>query len=468
MVALSQCKLIPVALFICLIASPAMALTDEEIFRDLRFNFINPGGRSLAMGGAFISLADDATAAQANPAGLSTLLSPQLFLEVRAANADSVSTNRTFRDPSLPGEGFDLAVQTKPDSVFSPSFVSYVYPRNRFAVGISRQEVINISNAASSQFDVLFGNQSDSRNGVGEIDLSLVNWNASVALKVHERFRLGVTLSYGTLDLDSNLVNTYVDPGGTLIGDPNLAGVPFEMYQTVADDSDSDVTLTAGFLWRVIDKLSIGGVFRQGGDFEVEETMIARTIDLSLLPGLITQTAFFNESDTFVTTANDSFSFPNEFHIPDVFGGGISYRPLPHLTFSLDVVNISYSDLVEGFNSRLNVLTVGFGNEEDAAFTLDDQTNLHYGSEAVLPLKSRDATLIVRAGYHQDKDSRLRSNFAAGGFGLGSNANFPGRDDEGHWSFGLGVVLGNNLQIDTAVDFSDLGTEGVASLIYKF
>ena len=32
------------------------ALTDEEIFRDFRFNLINPGARSLAIGGAFISL----------------------------------------------------------------------------------------------------------------------------------------------------------------------------------------------------------------------------------------------------------------------------------------------------------------------------------------------------------------------------------------------------------------------------
>ena len=50
---------------VCPWGLPTLALTDEEIFRDLRFNFINPGGRSLGMGGAFISLANDATAAQA-------------------------------------------------------------------------------------------------------------------------------------------------------------------------------------------------------------------------------------------------------------------------------------------------------------------------------------------------------------------------------------------------------------------
>ena len=67
----------------CMIAQPAMALTDEEIFRKFRFNFVNPGARSLALGGAFISIADDATAAQANPAGLNFLLTQEYFVETR-------------------------------------------------------------------------------------------------------------------------------------------------------------------------------------------------------------------------------------------------------------------------------------------------------------------------------------------------------------------------------------------------
>ena len=37
------------------------------------FNLQNPGARAMGIGGAFISLADDSTAAQANPAGLTQL-----------------------------------------------------------------------------------------------------------------------------------------------------------------------------------------------------------------------------------------------------------------------------------------------------------------------------------------------------------------------------------------------------------
>ena len=41
------------------------------------FSFSNPGARAMGLGGAFAALADDATAAFANPAGLVQLLEPE-------------------------------------------------------------------------------------------------------------------------------------------------------------------------------------------------------------------------------------------------------------------------------------------------------------------------------------------------------------------------------------------------------
>src|SRR5262245_49913029 len=58
-----------VAALVLLPVPSAFAQRDIEIQPGLQFDFINPGARSLAMGGAFIGLADDATAASTNPAG---------------------------------------------------------------------------------------------------------------------------------------------------------------------------------------------------------------------------------------------------------------------------------------------------------------------------------------------------------------------------------------------------------------
>src|SRR5205814_3471143 len=65
-------------------ALPAAAQnTDIEALAGLQFNFGNPGARSLGMGGAFLGLADDASATEANPAGLTILRKPEVSLEAR-------------------------------------------------------------------------------------------------------------------------------------------------------------------------------------------------------------------------------------------------------------------------------------------------------------------------------------------------------------------------------------------------
>src|SRR6188474_3630014 len=58
-------------------------LTNSETFSGFQFNFNNPGARALGMGGAFVGVADDATAVVANPAGLVILQRPELSAEVK-------------------------------------------------------------------------------------------------------------------------------------------------------------------------------------------------------------------------------------------------------------------------------------------------------------------------------------------------------------------------------------------------
>src|SRR5215210_866139 len=66
-----------------------------------------PGARALGIGGAFIGVADDATAAEANPAGLTILSRPELSLHVRS---------------------HDIAYGDDSDTAVRPSFASYAAP----------------------------------------------------------------------------------------------------------------------------------------------------------------------------------------------------------------------------------------------------------------------------------------------------------------------------------------------------
>src|SRR5438105_3556322 len=128
------------AAIVCtLIALPLAAQnTDIESLSGLQFNFGNPGARSLGMGGAFLGLADDASAAEANPAGLTILRKPEISIEAR-----NYSTQQLFTTTGT----FPNVVRT-PFTHYSDrvvvSFASAVYPiKNKFTLGFYYHEPLN-------------------------------------------------------------------------------------------------------------------------------------------------------------------------------------------------------------------------------------------------------------------------------------------------------------------------------------
>src|SRR5207244_2691103 len=103
--------------------------TDIESLAGLQFNFGNPGARSLGMGGAFLGLADDASAAEANPAGLTILRKPEVSIEARNYQEQQIfSTSGTF--PEIARTDFNHYSQR-----IELTFGSFVYPYKKFTFG---------------------------------------------------------------------------------------------------------------------------------------------------------------------------------------------------------------------------------------------------------------------------------------------------------------------------------------------
>src|SRR5688572_23177021 len=75
-------------------AGEAWAQSNAEVNAGIQFDFSLPGARSLGMGGAFVGLADDATAAWANPAGLKILSKPEVSFEGRLWNFSNLVADR--------------------------------------------------------------------------------------------------------------------------------------------------------------------------------------------------------------------------------------------------------------------------------------------------------------------------------------------------------------------------------------
>ncbi|MCP3980514.1 MAG: hypothetical protein GY716_14525 [bacterium] len=425
---------------------PAWSLTDEEAFRDLRFNFINPGARSLALGGAFIGLADDATAAQANPAGLSFLNRPEYFGEMRlvdnAANAKVVRENQPTIDARI-ASGADQ------EDTFSPTFLSAVTvydTKKPWAQGVSRQEVLNFETEAisSSTFAVPGSIGVTILEGQGSVDIDVVNINASAGIRVTDKLGIGLSFTLSRLDIKSSVVNNVVDTTASL-DPPNLYLEPELNLETRIDDSDEEVVYSLGIIYRETGKWSLGAVYRRGPHFKFTEEIVAGGLDIFDVEGTV------------------GARFTSRLNLPDSYGVGGSWWATNRLMLAFGADHTEYSSLVDGFIPGVNTLT-----NSDSDFTADDATDGRLGAEYVLRnTNNRWPIMALRGGAFSESDSTIRATTGEGFLAEEATAKlFDGRDTQYHGTIGVGFIL-KRMKIDVAADFSETDNEYVVSLIYQ-
>jgi long-subunit fatty acid transport protein len=433
-----------VILFLIL-SLPASALTDEEVFRDFRFNLINPGARARGIGGAFLSLADDATAAQANPAGLSFLLRTEYFAELRVY--DNAARSSVITETLPTGIDTFVARGTDLDDGASLSFLSAVIAKKDWSIGFSRQELINIQNSTLSSFAFTFEDTPGVflAAGTGNIDVLTVNWNVSAGYRISDRWSLGATLAYSTLDVDSTVTNTIVDTENALAQQAEPVLEPTLDLQTTIKDDDDDVTYSIGMLYRVVDKWSIGAVYRRGPRFSVTEEIT------SVPTGL----------DVFGVAARLGTDFVDRFSLPDTIGVGGSWNASPRITVATDIEFIEYSNLLDGYVPGVNVLT-----QPDAEFTVDDATDIRAGLEYVFPNTNKKMPPIaLRGGVYIEESSEIRAkSTGTGSFATEEVFRDSGREE--HLTLGLGFVM-KRYKLDLAADLANSDNEYLISFIYK-
>lgn len=513
-----------VLLALCLVLqpAPARALTDEEVFRDFRFNFINPGARALGLGGAFIAAADDATAAQANPAALHYVSKGEFFAEYRVVDSKTQvftpsTTIGTIADPTP--FFLELSSVNNPEKQDFPSFASFAYPfrigRRRATFALSRQSVLNVETtladpeagaATSQRFSLpeypvwVNSGLSCATDGdveqysvcttvTGGLDAEIVHNNFGMSYSFLDDFSLGVTATYATLDIVSEVVNLTEDPRGFLQSShPRLvdgAGVWEDARtRTSIDDGDAAWAYTIGLHWHPdkafpgsasgLSPLRFGLVYRKGARFDVPETR-----------------STFETGVGFVTDE----VFTNTVREPDRFGLGVSWEISHRFTVAVDVERVEYTDLLENYRTGINPLTssqtatsaftsaVSF-SVSDPEFTVDDATVVHAGVE-FLSLNWSGWSYALRGGYYNAPDNRIRldkvtvcegADLTPPCPGTATAAEieallkdvFRGAEEVDHFTVGISVVTPIGLQLQFAGDLADDSDQYVASAIFRF
>ncbi len=489
---------------VLMLPTGAWALTDEEIFRDFRFNFVNPGARALGLGGAFVAAGDDATAAQSNPAALFYVPRPEVFLEYRNTRYDTVVFQDQIGDlsrpdPDLPPPGLpflDLETTTKRETTSIPSFVSFAYPfrigSRKATFALSRQVVLDIRNSLS---DPAGGTGTDLRIGLesfedwlnpdtgevewytvnnlvtGTLDCEIVHYNLGLSLSLTQDFSIGLTGTYASLDMKSDVTSVSDDPRGLLYSaHPRLVtedGVfaPIQVA-TGIDGTDNGFAYAVGVHWHpdsvfpgAFSPLRFGFVYRRGAELSVTE----QQSELSQTTNL------FEVSE----------SFDNIVRVPDQFALGMSYEAGRHWMFTAEGERIQYSDLLKGFRPGVNFFTSGRIpstllpiDPSKLVFTVDDATVVRGGIEYFVPLKSR-ASFAVRAGFYNAPDNRIRLTEVNSGDPEIDQlflSVFRGGESLNHVTAGFSVNTPSNigLAFQVAGDVSKETTEIVVSTIWRF
>lgn len=409
----------------------ASAINDLEANASTPFTFANPGARSLGLGGAFVGLADDATAAYSNPAGLTQLRQIEIAVEGRRTD---------FSTPYVDGGNLttapfstaNLSILEDESSTTNLSFLSVVIPADRWSFAFYRHEPANFSSDfRTSRAIRVNGAQVFATESA--IDLKIVNWGAAAAVNISDRFSLGFGLSRYDFKLHSNTGRYFEER-------------PLRLQTATQDGDDHGIGWNLGARFALSEKLSLGLSYRRAPGFDYRTEII----------GLSDGTTPLNPPIQQYGPATFSFN------VPDVFGIGLSWRPSDQLIVNFDVNRVRYSEITDD-------ITTFFDLASARRLRVEDGTEAHLGAEYTFTGMAHPFSL--RGGFWHDPahavffDGLPRENapfedlFAAQYAGA--------RGAENHFAIGAGWAF-SKFQLDFAADFSDGLDIYSASGVYRF
>jgi len=413
--------------------------------RSLQFNFSFPGARSLGMGGAFIGAADDASAAESNPGGLTALRHREVTLEIRrldvhedipfgllgtsTAGVQNLSNNKTVLS-------FFSVVVPYGNSMTFAGF--YARPLD-YELKTTVNEPSGLIGPVGSQ-QYFFGDLA----GVFAMHYKAETMGVSGAFKLGN-LSLGAGVQREKLNATATFANFQYSP----------TGVPVKVSDTLVnfgriEGSDSKLAYSLGLKWAATDNISVGAAYKSGADYTITEC---------------------NPSSA---TANCSTTTPgpSAFSIPPQYGAGISIHPLPMLMVNADVVHVQYDRLVRHFEPAEFCTPAGCPQGTDLGFEIKNANEIHLGGE--WSLVPSNIPLAIRAGWWHDPDHSLRYRGAVNSSDpferlaqQYSALRYPGGKSQDHVAVGLGYVA-TAFEINAAYDHSSLANTASISALHRF
>ena len=430
-------------------------------------NPVGSGARAMGMGGAFIAIADDATAASWNPAGLMNLELPEISL-VGATHRRSSD----FSSSIHPEINTDASKTTNDLNYLSATYPFVLLGRN-MVVSLNYQHLYDFTKdysysrqdttEARLEYLDFFGNliteltTTHSQNNIGMDQLgSLGALGLAYAVKFSEEIWFGVTLNLWTNALGNesgwetkvrrNIITVRENQmyrNGVLISDITTPASSTERIFTEEYQDFSGENFNIGLMWNSGNHLSLGAVLKT----PFQASVTHKTTDTSATP---------------MTTSE-------EVHIdmPMSFGAGIAYRFTDIFSIDCDIYRTLWSKytLTDSQGNEFNAVTGGF---QDQA-TSKDTTQVRIGGEYLYLHEQKGLIIPFRFGLFYDPEPMKDHVKDFYGFSIGSGVTYK------QFVFDLAYQFRWAEDVDASNLIPNAGVEGnekqhtfLTSIIYHF
>jgi long-subunit fatty acid transport protein len=383
---------------LCLFTTPVNAIDNGTDWMYLPMLGTSEGSaRADSLGGAFVAIADDASAVTINPAGLHQLTRQHLLASFQYSNRDR-----------YPGKTQDELFFFADQDHLGLSQLTYATPILNGAAALA----LYYQQRSLAHEDDFLGLVVESKT-----DVTTHDYGVGLAVPLfNDQLALGFAISYSRIDVDNQMTGSLLDAS------------------TSHDDFSSEATIHFGALWQVNDAIRIGVGFHRLPKFNYQSDY---ALAEALRPEPQTNCAILNTTQ---------IRCRNQLNLPDYYAVGLSYQINDRWLASLEGRYIAYSQLLDDFR----IIYPYEVTMQQANYDLDDQWRLHLGTEYQTQLLTMP--VAWRFGYYHETYHGITTTGIAPS--TLDRLVFDQRDDFHHWTVGLGSQLNPYLAVDVALDYA--------------
>ena len=319
-------------------------------------NPVGSGARAMGMGGAFIAIADDATAASWNPAGLVQLKRPEMSVV-----GSFVHRKETFTTADEAQDHSDASISLKELNYLSAAYPLSLWNRN-MVVSLNYQRLYDYAaehKITDSYFFITVEHESEGY---------LAPIGLAYSVQVTPKLKWGITMNVWEDVAGSNELKERTSIQGGLEID-GLTTVTFE-----------GINFNIGLLWQPSEKFSFGAVFKSPFTADLEEETC------SYIMG--------------VKVEEESFQTDKKLDMPSSFGCGMSYKCRDTFKVSLDLYQTNWGRyMLTTEDGRKYLAAIGLPESD---YHVDATRQVRMGMEYLIVHPTKYRTYPLRCGIFYD------------------------------------------------------------------